>query len=36
MVLGTEQIAQMFDLSCVRTYNTKDDIIELIEAEAMR
>jgi len=32
MVLGTEQIAQMFDLSCVRTYNTKDDIVELIDA----
>jgi deoxyribose-phosphate aldolase len=32
MVLRTEQIAKMFDLSCVRTYNTKDDIVELIDA----
>ena len=32
MVLSVGQIAQMFDLSCVRTYNTKDDIIELIDA----
>ena len=31
MVLNVDQIAQMFDLSCVRTYNTKDDIVELTD-----
>lgn len=31
MVLKTEDIAKMMDLSCVRMYNTRDDIINLVK-----
>ncbi len=30
MILTVKDIAQMMDLSCVRTYNTKEDIVDLV------
>ena len=32
MILKTDDFAKMFDISCVRMYNTKNDIINLVEA----